>query len=122
MKKIIAVLFVVALCVPSLFADGEHGIMSATNATFSTSYSTPTSSPCDLAYVLINTTGVVAGLTLTIRDGSTTKFTVNIAKTTAGNTIIDLTATPVLFATSLNLVASDTDAGVSYTVVYRKRN
>ncbi len=121
MKKLIAMLFVIALCVPAVFADGEHKVMSASNATFTTVYSTPSSGACELAYIIVETTGAAAARTVTIRDNATTKFTISVG-TSADTKVIDLSNTPVLFATNLNVVASAIDGGCNVTVVYRKKN
>lgn len=122
MKKVIAVLFVVALCVPSLFAQGgEHTVMTSANATFTTVYATPTLKSAEVAYIIVESTGLTAALTLTIRDSITTYFTITLG-TSADTKTIDLTRTPVLFKTNLNVFASDIDAGATYTIIYRKRN
>jgi hypothetical protein len=97
---------------------GDDQPYALSNGSFSTSQSTPIASSAELAFVIVETSGSVAGGTLTLRDGTTDKLSVSIG-TSAGSQIIDLSATPVLFKSSINLSASVVDGGINYTVIYK---
>jgi len=122
MKKFIAMLFVIALCVPSIFAQGgEHTNYKAANAALTTTAATVASSACYVSYIVVNTTGVLTAKTVRILDGGTTMFTL-VTGTAAGTSIIDLSRTPVLFSTSVIVDSDGESSGSHSTVVYRVRN
>lgn len=122
MKKLIAMLFVVSLCVPSIFGQGaEHSIYSVNYGSFTSVALTITSSPCDVAYIVVDSTGLATDATVRILNGGTTVFALTLGSTLKTVTI-DLTNTPVYFGTSLIVDASSMAAVANVTIVYRKRN
>ena len=122
MRKLLAVFCVLGLCIGVSHAfnpfGGDDQPYEMSNGAFSTSQSTPVASSALLAFVIVETSGSVAGGTLTIRDGATNKLSVSIG-TSAGTEVVDLSETPVLFKSSINLSASVADPGVNYTVIYK---
>jgi len=121
MKKLIAMLFVVALCVPSIFADGEHSIYSVSYGSCTTNYLSVTTDPSDVAYIIVSSTGLASNTFVRLLDGGTTMFALLLGEAVQ-TTTIDLSNTPVTFATSLIIDSSVMDAAAHVTVVYRKRN
>ena len=122
MKKLIALLFAMTLCVPSIFSQGgEHEIYSVNYGDFSTTADTITSSSSDVAYVVVDSTEIDAAKTVRILNGGTTVFALTLG--TAAQTItVDLTNTPVYFGTSLIVDAGADDPAAHVSIVYRKRN
>ena len=122
MKKLIAMLFVIALCVPSVFSQGgEHSIYSVNYQSMTTVALTITSSPCDVAYIIVDSTGLANATTVRLLNSGTTVFALTLG-TSAQTTTINLNETPVLFATNLIVDSSAMDAAAHVTIVYRKRN
>lgn len=121
-KKLIAILFCMALCVPALFAQGqEHKVMSVAFASASDTAATATSSPCEVSYIVVSSSGSQVNITVRILNGGTTVFALSTG-TSAYTETIDLTNTPIAFGTSLIVDSSTLDNSVYVTVVYRKRN
>lgn len=122
MKRLLAVMCVMALCVGTsfagLFGDADNQPNQITNGTFSTTRSTPSAVTAELLYVIIETTGSVAAGTLQIAEDNTVVLSITLT-TSAGTKIVDLTRTPIKLD-NIEVLSNVTDAGISYTLIYRK--
>lgn len=92
----------------------------STSTTFTTTYSTPIAQSCELSYVHCLTSGSATTGQLTIRDNTTTKFVVQLTSGAANSETIDLTRTPILFKSNLNVVAGAVNPGLRYILIYRR--
>ena len=121
MKKLIAMLFVIALCVPSIFADEEHKVYSVEHDDLHTTAETITSSPCDVAFVIIDSTGTAGSALVRLLNAGTTMFAF-LVNSSADTFVLDLSNTPVLFSSSLIVDSTTIDTTVRVTIIYRKKN
>lgn len=123
MRKIfISMVVTIFLCVPALFAQGgEHKIYSVNYGSATTTAITIHSGTSDVAYIVVDSTGLTASTTIRILNGSTTAFALTLG-TSVKTITIDLTNTPVYFSGALIVDSSAMDSAANVMIVYRKRN
>jgi len=124
-RKIFALLFALAISTP-VFAEYQHSRMSVDhNEGLTTTAETIYASPCEVAYIIVESTGqsVTYASTVRLLNSGTTVFSMTLGASTTGETlVIDLTATPVYFSTNLIIDSSAINAVGRTTVVYKKLN
>ena len=120
-KKILSAVFVMALCLPVFAEDRSTRMYADHNEGLTTTAETIYTGACEVAYLVLTSTGTSATYVSTVRllDSGTTMFAMTLG-TAAQTLTIDLTNTPIYFGTSLIIDSSVVNAVGRSTVVYRK--
>ncbi len=118
MKKMLGALFALLMFVSIAKASDQP--WEVFNSTNTTTISSATIIASDLGYIIVESTGTDAAVTISIRDGNNDASITITPPTAADTTIVDLTRTPVRFGTSILVNGSAVNTAISISIIYRK--